>query len=138
MALLRLIVVVAVALFLLGAWASQATAHTNHVNKASLKLMTNPGRKPNRNYPQPAKKSPKSPGNFNNNGGTPNTQVVDPSVNSLPNANTVDAINNVVEKATETMAEPPQLSGTCDGNGRAFGGWLAVIIAVSLYYHHRL
>nr|GMD10854.1 uncharacterized protein LOC109169613 [Ipomoea batatas] len=118
MALLRLIVVVA--FFLLGAWASQATAHNNV----------------NNDNPKPA--APKRRDNSNNGETHQFTQVADPPVDFFPNTNLVDTTNKLVEKTTETMAEPPQLSGTCDGNHRALGGWLAVIIAVSLYYHHRL
>ncbi|XP_019157350.1 PREDICTED: uncharacterized protein LOC109153908 [Ipomoea nil] len=139
MALFRLVVVAA--LLLLEAWASQATAHNNHVNKPNLKYMTdNPNRNP---YSRPPKKSsPKSSGgNSNNNGGNPTTQMPNPSFNNV--VNTADAINNVVETTTEAMAEPPpppppESSGACDGNDRAFGGWFAVIIAVSLCYHHLL
>ncbi|XP_031131621.1 uncharacterized protein LOC116033009 isoform X1 [Ipomoea triloba] len=143
MALLRLIVVVAVALFLLGAWASQATAHTNHVNKATSNYVKINGFSGNNvNYapanPKPEKKFQNRPRNSNNNGGTQYTQFADPTVNNnyFPTTNFVDTTNKV-EETTETMAEPPQ-SGTCDGKHRAFGGWLAVIIAVSLYHHHRL
>nr|GMD04494.1 uncharacterized protein LOC109153954 [Ipomoea batatas] len=120
MALLRLIVVVAVALFLLGAWASQATAHTNHVNKATSnyvkisgggRFSSNVNNAPAN--PKPEKKSQNLPRNSNN-GGTQYTQFGDPTVNSyFPNTNFVDTTNKVVEKTTETMAEPPQLSGTC-------------------------
>ncbi|XP_019174037.1 PREDICTED: uncharacterized protein LOC109169613 [Ipomoea nil] len=98
----------------------------------------------NNPYSRPPKKSsPKSSGgNSNNNGGNPTTQMPNPSFNNV-SPNTVDAINNVVETTTEAMAEPPpppppESSGACDGNQRAFGGWLAVIIAVSLCYRHLL
>nr|GMD06669.1 uncharacterized protein LOC109169613 [Ipomoea batatas] len=164
--------IVVVAFFLLGAWASQATAHTlRHTNHVSVPRFSPYGNNAPAN-PKPEKKFQNGPRNSNNggiqytqvanpsgyslpdantkkfqngprnsnNGGIQYTQVANPSGYSLPDANTVETINNVVEKATETMAEPPPPSGTCGnyGNHRAFGGWLAVIIAVSLYHHHRL